>query len=72
MQCVALAGRHPVYELTAADLVVRDLGDLTFLNLKKLFAAEDLVSTEDPGLEMEEEEEAEPRKALGTQVMERW
>jgi 5-amino-6-(5-phospho-D-ribitylamino)uracil phosphatase len=41
MKCVALAGRHPAYELTAADLVVRSLGELSFVNLKKLFAVED-------------------------------
>lgn len=36
MKCVALAGRQPVYELAAADLVVRDLSQLSFVNLKKL------------------------------------
>ena len=44
MKCVALAGRHPVYELSAADLVVRDLAQLSFINLKQLFAAEERVS----------------------------
>lgn len=44
MKCVALAGRQPVYELAAADLVVRDLSQLSFVNLKKLFATEETVS----------------------------
>ncbi|EFN55532.1 hypothetical protein CHLNCDRAFT_23377, partial [Chlorella variabilis] len=44
MKCVALAGRQPVYELGAADLVVRDLSQLSFVNLKRLFAAEETVS----------------------------
>lgn len=41
MKCVALAGRHPVYELTAADLVVRSLGEIAFVNLKQLFRLEE-------------------------------
>ena len=44
MKCVALAGRHPVYELAAADLVVRDLSQLSFVNLKRLFAQEQTVA----------------------------
>lgn len=75
MQCVAVAGRHPVYELTAADLVVRDLGDLSFLNLKKLFAAEEAVAAardEEEGLEMEEEDDPTGLPALRTQVIDRW
>ncbi len=44
MKCVALAGRQPVYELGAADLVVRDLSQLSFVNLKQLFAAEERVA----------------------------
>ena len=40
MQSLSVAGRHPVYELTAADLVVSNLGDVTMMNLKQLFASE--------------------------------
>lgn len=43
MRCVAVAGRHPVFELAAADLVVRSLSDVSFINLKQLFADEDAV-----------------------------
>ena len=42
MAAVVVAGRHPVYELTAADLVVRQLSDLSFVNLKQLFRNEEL------------------------------
>jgi hypothetical protein len=46
MKCVALAGRQPVYELGAADLVVRDLSQLSFVNLKQLFAREEMVAAQ--------------------------
>ena len=76
MKCVAVAGRHPVYELTAADLVVRSLGDLSFINLKKLFAMEENVMPHgddevDGELQMEEEDESSGRGGLATQVMDR-
>lgn len=44
MQCVAVAARTPVYELTAADLVVRQLEEVSFVNLKQLFRMENTVS----------------------------
>ena len=40
MKAVAVANRHALYELSAADLVVRQLDDLSIVNLKKLFAVE--------------------------------
>ena len=43
MACVVVAGRNPLYELTAADLVVRQLEELSFVNLKQLFQLEDRV-----------------------------
>ena len=43
MACVVVAGRNPLYELTAADLVVKQLQELSFVNLKQLFGAEDRV-----------------------------
>ncbi len=60
MQCITVAGRTPVYELTAADLVVRQLSELSFVNLKQLFRMEDTVASmsgdeEDDMLMMEEE-----------------
>ncbi|KAL3700977.1 hypothetical protein R1sor_018999 [Riccia sorocarpa] len=62
MKCVAIAGKHPVYELGAADLVVRRLDDLSMVDLKNLA---DLDSPEfrppEPMVEMEEEEEPQQR-----------
>ena len=46
MAAVVVAGRHPVYELTAADLVVRQLDELSFVNLKQLFRNEELATLE--------------------------
>lgn len=40
MACVVVAGRNPLYELTAADLVVKQLHELSFVNLKQLFGME--------------------------------
>ncbi|KAJ0970186.1 hypothetical protein J5N97_023063 [Dioscorea zingiberensis] len=54
MKCVAVASKHPVYELGAADLVVRRLDELSIVDLKNLA---DIVSpefgSEEPELEME-------------------
>ena len=75
MKCVAVAGRHPVYELTAADLVVRSLSEVSFINLKQLFAMEENAFPHNDGeeLEMEEEEEDDnDRGRVTTQVMEPW
>ncbi len=44
MAAVVVAGRVPVYELTAADLVVRQLDELSFVNLKQLFRNEELAA----------------------------
>ncbi|KAL8543654.1 hypothetical protein ACS0TY_004288 [Phlomoides rotata] len=56
MKCVAVASKHPVYELGAADLVVRHLDELTVVDLKNLA---DIESPEfmEPELEMEVEDE---------------
>ena len=43
MKCIIVSGNNPVYNFTGADLVVRDLSQLSFLNLKKLFGEEALV-----------------------------
>ncbi|PQP99971.1 sugar phosphatase YfbT [Prunus yedoensis var. nudiflora] len=61
MKCVAVASKHPVYELAAADLVVRRLDELSVVDLKNLAVIE---STEfgsgEPELEMEEEHDPSP------------
>jgi HAD superfamily hydrolase (TIGR01509 family) len=73
MQCVAVAGTHPVYELTAADLVVRSLSDLSFVNLKSLFANEEGVLPHgEDDLEAEVEEDGFGSSQTAVQVMERW
>ncbi|KAK6251307.1 hypothetical protein SCA6_005312 [Theobroma cacao] len=58
MKCVAVANKHRVYELGAADLVVRRLDELSVVDLKNLA---DMESAEfgsgEPKLEMETEEE---------------
>ncbi|KMZ74434.1 HAD-superfamily hydrolase subfamily IA, variant 3:Beta-phosphoglucomutasehydrolase [Zostera marina] len=57
MKCVAVASRHPLYELSAADLVVRHLSELSVVNLKKLAAIESPESgSEELEAEMEKEE----------------
>ncbi|KAK9806140.1 hypothetical protein WJX72_003083 [[Myrmecia] bisecta] len=64
MQCVVVAGRNPIYELTAADLVVRQLEELSFINLKQLFRNEQGVAPQP-----QEEEEAEPQPMSLTQTL---
>ena len=43
MAAVVVAGRKPLYEMGAADLVVKQLDELSFKGLKKLFDMEGLV-----------------------------
>lgn len=42
---VVLTGGQPAWNFGGADLVVRGLGELSFVNLKKLFAQEELVES---------------------------
>ena len=44
MRAVVVAGRKPLYEMGAADLVVRGLDELSFVNLKQLFSNEEAVA----------------------------
>ncbi len=46
MRAVVVAGRKPLYELGAADLVVRGLDELSFINLKQLFSDEESVEAQ--------------------------
>lgn len=64
MKCVAVASKHPLYELGAADLVVRSLDELSIVDLKKLAAIEsqEFVS---PEPELELEEESNPSTSVG-------
>ncbi|KAI3713405.1 hypothetical protein L1987_71982 [Smallanthus sonchifolius] len=62
MKCVAVASKHPVYELTAADLVVRRLDELSVVDLKNLADIELTEFGSTPELEMEVEKEEDDRR----------
>lgn len=62
MQCVTLATRHPLYELTASDLVLRHLELLSVQNLKQLFRMEEGVEPAQP--EMQAESNTSTRTAV--------
>ncbi|XP_074303918.1 5-amino-6-(5-phospho-D-ribitylamino)uracil phosphatase, chloroplastic-like [Silene latifolia] len=61
MKCVAVASKHPVYELGAADLVVRHLDELTVVDLKNLAAVES-PEFQSGELELEMEEEVDENR----------
>ncbi|XP_073136418.1 5-amino-6-(5-phospho-D-ribitylamino)uracil phosphatase, chloroplastic [Henckelia pumila] len=66
MKCVAVASKHPVYELGAADLVVRCLDELSVVDIKNLAAVEsDEFKSGEPEPEMEVEEEDHRPPAVG-------
>ncbi|EPS61789.1 hypothetical protein M569_13003, partial [Genlisea aurea] len=48
MKCVAVASKHPVYELAAADLVVRRLDELSIVDLKNLADTESIEPEPEP------------------------
>ncbi|KAL0913561.1 hypothetical protein M5K25_017026 [Dendrobium thyrsiflorum] len=57
MKCVAVASKHPLYELGAADLVVRQLDELSIVDLKNLAAVESPeFDSGEPDMELEEED----------------
>jgi len=58
MQSIAIAGQRPLYELRAADLVVKQLDELSFVNFKQLFTLENGI---EPQVELEEEVDAAPQ-----------
>jgi hypothetical protein len=43
MKSVIVTGNQPAWNFSGADLVVRNLSQLSFVNMKKLFGNEDLV-----------------------------
>ncbi|KAL0331220.1 UNVERIFIED_CONTAM: 5-amino-6-(5-phospho-D-ribitylamino)uracil phosphatase, chloroplastic [Sesamum angustifolium] len=68
MKCVAVASKHPVYELGAADLVVRHLDELSVVDLKNLADIESAeFGSNEPELEMEVEAEDDrhPSSSVG-------
>ncbi|GLI69210.1 hypothetical protein VaNZ11_013783, partial [Volvox africanus] len=58
MKCVVVTGNAPVYDFTGADLVVRNLSQLSFMNMKRLFADENLVESRLSGEEGAAREES--------------
>ncbi|KAL6501696.1 5-amino-6-(5-phospho-D-ribitylamino)uracil phosphatase, chloroplastic [Orobanche gracilis] len=69
MKCVAVASKHPVYELGAADLVVTKLDELSVVDMKNLvdIGSPEFGSNELPEMEMEVEADDEryPSSSLG-------
>ena len=60
MKCVAVASKHPVYELGAADLVVKRLNELSVVDLKNLADIESAeFGSAEPAVEMEVEEDSD-------------
>lgn len=57
MKSVIVTGGQPAWNFSGADLVVRNLSQLSFVNMKKLFGAEDLV-------EPQFDEEMQPQPML--------
>ncbi|KAI3710826.1 hypothetical protein L2E82_40620 [Cichorium intybus] len=66
MKCVAVASKHPVYELSAADLVVRSLVELSVVDLKNLADVEltEFGSTPELEMELEEEDDRHPPSSV--------
>lgn len=54
MKSVIVTGNQPAWNFSGADLVVRNLSQLSFVNMKKLFGNEDLVEAQ---FEMEPQEQ---------------
>ncbi|XP_073051154.1 5-amino-6-(5-phospho-D-ribitylamino)uracil phosphatase, chloroplastic-like [Primulina eburnea] len=66
MKCVAVASKHPVYELGAADLIVRRLDELSVVDIKNLAAVEsEEFKSGEPELEMEVEKEYHRPPSVG-------
>lgn len=59
MKFVATAGTQPLYELNAADLVVKQLDELSFINLKQLFTQEEFGNAQE-----QDETDTEPEAAM--------
>lgn len=60
MKCVATAGMQPLYELNAADLVIKQMDELSLVNLKQLFRQEEFGNAQ----EQDEQTETEPEAAM--------
>lgn len=65
MKCVAVASKHKIYELSVADLVVKQLDELSIVDLKNLADIESPEFGMEPEPEMEEEEVPPPSTSAG-------
>ncbi|XP_047972746.1 5-amino-6-(5-phospho-D-ribitylamino)uracil phosphatase, chloroplastic-like [Salvia hispanica] len=65
MKCVAVASKHPVYELGAADLVVRHLDELSVVDLKNLADIEAMELEPELEMEVEAEDDRPPSTSVG-------
>ncbi|KAJ8768479.1 hypothetical protein K2173_022568 [Erythroxylum novogranatense] len=65
MKCVAVASKHPVYELSAADLVVRHLDELSIVDLKNLADIESPEFGSELEPELEPEEDSDRSTSVG-------
>jgi hypothetical protein len=65
MKSVVVTGGQPAWEFGAADLVVRNLGALTFANMKNLFSQEDLVESSTPWDEINESRQRDEEEGVG-------
>lgn len=65
MKCVAVASKHPVYELGAADLVVRHLDELSVVDLKNLADIESGELELELEMEVEAEDDRPPSSSVG-------
>ncbi|PWA56279.1 haloacid dehalogenase-like hydrolase (HAD) superfamily protein [Artemisia annua] len=72
MKCVAVASKHPVYELSAADLVVRCLDELSVVDLKNLADIESEFGEPEVEMELEEEEETYPSSRVAVDDHDFW
>lgn len=56
MKSVVVTGGQPAWNFGGADLVVRGLGQLSFVNMKKLFGQESLVESSTPWDEIRQQQ----------------
>jgi 5-amino-6-(5-phospho-D-ribitylamino)uracil phosphatase len=68
MKCVAVASKHKIYELSAADLVVKQLDELSVVDLKNLADIESPEFGMEPEPEMEVEEDTPPPSSVAVDL----
>jgi hypothetical protein len=66
MKSVVVTGGQPAWNFGGADLVVRNLGQLSVVNLKNLFGQEDLVEPSVPWEEIKKQQEEDYEAQLSS------